>query len=77
MKKQLKIALMIHDTIFPIESIDIAKQYEDGKDVVKVVYVGINENETIDANGENANNYNGWIFDDAIDAINEINEYNK
>lgn len=73
--KVLQEAYSIHDTLFP--SRHTAEQYEDGKDTVKKVYVGVDKGSSISRRGVSSCNYNGWIFHSKTEALIEINHYNE
>lgn len=67
---------LIHDTLFLHEQSAI--DTEDGKDTVREVYVGVdNELTTIElVDGESSEYYGSWIFQDKATAYSEVNDYN-
>lgn len=73
-KKHVKFMWLIHDTLFVDK--ERAKRFEDGKDKVKLVYVGVDNDDFIETSCP-ANYYDGWIFDDENEAKREVEIYNQ
>lgn len=75
MKKYVQSMWRIHDVLFLDK--EQAKAVEDGKEVVKQVFVGIDENTDYDLNGESVEFFGSWIFTDENEAQREVNEFNN
>lgn len=75
MKKYVQRMWRIHDVLFSDK--EKAKEVEDGKEVVKQVFVGIDEDTAYDLNGENIDFFGSWVFTDEKEAQKEVDEFNN
>lgn len=75
MRKYVQRMWRIHDVLFLDK--ERAKEVEDGKEVIKEVFVGIDENTIYDLNGESADFFGSWIFSNEKEAQQEVNEFNN
>ncbi len=75
MKKYVQRMWRIHDVLFLDK--EEADKVEDGKEIVKQVFVGIDENTDYDSNGESAEFFGSWIFTDEKEAQKEVDEFNN
>jgi len=75
MKKYVKRMWRIHDVLFSDK--EKAEKVEDGKEVVKQVFVGIDENTVYDLNGESLEFFGSWVFTDEKEAQCEVDEFNN
>jgi len=73
-RKYVQEMWLIHDVLFVNK--EQAEELEDGKDTVKHVFVGIDENISFDLNGESAEFFGSWIFRDKKEAQKDVDEYN-
>lgn len=78
MKKQkcVKPMWLIHDTLFHFSDEQRAKRLEDGKDRVKLVYVGVDSDYFVGTR-QPASHFSGWIFDSEEEAQKEVEDYNR
>lgn len=74
-KKVIQKMWLIHDALFFDH--EKAKECEDGKDVAKVVYVGVDEGVELQQDGIPASYVGSWIYYDREKLEEEIKEYNK
>lgn len=74
MKKYVQRMWRIYDVLFLDK--EKAEKVEDGKEVVKQVFVGIDENTDYDLNGESAEFFGSWIFKTEQEAQAEVDEFN-
>ncbi|QKE76210.1 hypothetical protein HPK19_25715 (plasmid) [Arthrobacter citreus] len=74
-KKYVQKMWLIHDVLFMNK--EQAEEVEDGKDTVREVFVGIDEGEFFDKNGESAEFFGSWIYRDEKEAQKEVDEYNQ
>ena len=75
MKKYVQRMWRIYDVLFLDK--EKAEKVEDGKEIVKQVFVGIDENTDYDLNGESAEFFGSWIFTDEQEAQKEVDEFNN
>ncbi|NEU30588.1 hypothetical protein GN156_07290 [bacterium LRH843] len=75
MKKYVQKMWRIHDVLF-LKKED-AEKVEDGKEIAKQVFVGIDINTEYDLNGESAEYFGSWIFTDEREAQKEVDEFNN
>jgi len=75
MKKYIQRMWRIHEVLFSDK--EKAEKVEDGKEVVKQVFVGIDENTDYNLNGESMEFFGSWIFTDEKEAQYEVDEFNN
>lgn len=76
MKKYVQRMWRIHDVLFLDK--EKAEEVEDGKEVVKQVFVGIDENAEYDLSGESTDFFgSSWVFTDEKEAQSEVEEFNN
>jgi hypothetical protein len=75
MKKYVQRMWRIHDVLFLDK--EKAEKVEDGKEIVKEVFVGIDENTDYDLNGESVEFFGSWIFTDKKEVQKEVDEFNN
>ena len=75
MKKYVQRMWRIHDVLFLDK--EKAEEVEDGKEIVKQVFVGIDENTYYDSNGESMEFFGSWIFTEEKEAQSEVDEFNN
>ncbi len=75
MKKYVQKMWRIHDVLFLDK--EKAEEVEDGKEVVKQVFVGIDENTDYELNGESMDFFGSWVFTNEKDAQSEVDEFNN
>lgn len=75
MKKYVQKMWRIHDVLFLDK--EKAEEVEDGKEVVKQVFVGIDEEAYYDLNGESMEFFGSWVFTNEEEAQSEVDEFNN
>ncbi|QPK89765.1 hypothetical protein IEN91_04810 [Bacillus velezensis] len=75
-KKHVVPMWLIHDTLFHYSNAERAKKLEDGKDMARLVHVGVDNDYFINM-WQPSEWFDAWIFNNAADAIKEVEEYNK
>ena len=76
MKKYVQKMWRIHDVLF----LDKAKaeEVEDGKEVVKEVFVSVDDDGIkLDPNGVSTEYFGSWIFNNVEEAQREVDEFNN
>lgn len=74
MKKKMLEMWRIHDVLFM--NYKDAEKTEDGKEVVKKVYVGVDEDFEFDPLGESMESFGSWVYSDKEEAQEQIEEHN-
>lgn len=75
-KKYIQKMWLIHDVLF--FDLEKAQEVEDGKDVAKAVFVGINDDGIeLPRDGISAEYFGSWIYRDEEMLKKEIEEYNR
>ena len=74
-KKVVQQMWMIHDTLF-LEK-EKALLFDDGKETMKEVFVGVDEGESLNPNGEMTGKFASWIYSNEEVAQSEVDEFNK
>lgn len=76
MKKHVRKMYRIHDVLFLDK--EKAESIEDGKETVRVVFVGIDEDMELNPDGDSTTAFgDSWIFKDESVAQSEVDEYNE
>lgn len=75
MKKYVQKMWCIHDVLFLDK--EKAEELEDGKDIARQVFVGIDENTDYDLNGESSEFFGSWIFTNEKECLSEVDEFNN
>ena len=75
MKKYVQKMWRIHEVLFLDK--EKAEEVEDGKEIAKPVFVGIDEDAEFDLNGESMEFFGSWIFTDEKEAQSEVDEFNN
>lgn len=75
MKKYVQRMWRIYDVLF-IDK-EKAEMVEDGKEMVKQVYVGVDENAGYDLSEVSIDFFGRWIFTDEKEAQREVDEFNN
>lgn len=66
---------LIHDYLFLDR--EKAKELEDGKDVARKVFVGVDEDIDYDLNGDSTEVFGSWIFTNEKECRSEVDEFNE
>lgn len=75
MKKYVQEMWRIYDVLFLDK--EEAEKVEDGKEIVKQVFVGIDENTDYDLNGVSTDFFGRWVFANEKEALQEVNDFNE
>lgn len=75
MKKYVQRMWRIYDVLF-LEK-EKAEQVEEGKEIVKQVFVGIDEDTEYDLDHVSVDFFGRWVFRDQKEAQKEVDEFNK
>jgi len=68
----------IHEVLFlDKEKAEEVEEVEDGKEIVKQVFVGIDEDAVFDLNGESMEFFGSWVFREEKEAQSEVDEFNN
>lgn len=73
-KKYVKKMWRIHDVLF-LDKVK-SEAVQDGKEQIKLVFVGIDEEVELNPNGDSAEYFGNWIFTSEEAAQREVNEFN-